>query len=423
MDERRDREIHADGKPQAHSAGAGAGPPLPAGFSASGFAGGVKKSGLDMALLFSDRPAVAGGVFTQNIVRADCVERNSELIERGGVFRAICANSGNANACTGLRGAEDSSSLARAASGLLSIEPEEVLLASTGVIGVPLPVDRMLTALGRKEHMPHGEGLTDAAKAIMTTDTVPKVAGTSCRIDGKDVRLAGIAKGSGMIHPNMATMLGFVLSDAEISGSALREAVRRSADRSFNMISVDGDTSTNDMLLVLANGASAAPRIESLSDEAGRSFYRALEELVQELAVSIARDGEGATKLLEVRVEGAADERAAGTLARAVTRSNLVKAAFFGEDANWGRVLAAMGAAGTSFDPSAVHISFSSEGGEVELMRDGSPLEFDEEEAAAVLAEEEIGIRIGLGDGAASATAWGCDLSYEYVKINGDYRT
>ncbi len=423
MKDRRDKEREEHEASRLQSAGGEKPPPLPSGFTASGFTGGVKKTGLDMALLYSETPAVAGGVFTQNIVRADCVERNLELIERGGHFHAVCANSGNANACTGTRGTEDSRVLAESAAGLLSVDPEEVLLASTGVIGVPLPIDRMRAALGREEHLPHKDGIAEAAVAIMTTDTVPKIAGETCRIGEKVVRLTGIAKGSGMIHPNMATMLGFVLTDASISRTALQEAVRVCADRSFNMISVDGDMSTNDMLLVLANGASSAPPIEALDGEEGEEFSRALERVTRRLAIAIARDGEGATKLLEVRVKGAADEHAASSLARAVTRSNLVKTAFFGEDANWGRILAAMGAAGAPFDPATVEISFSSEGGDVTLMEEGAPVTFDEERAAAVLAAHEIRIHIDLGDGEACATAWGCDLSYEYVKINGDYRT
>ncbi|MFO7850394.1 MAG: bifunctional glutamate N-acetyltransferase/amino-acid acetyltransferase ArgJ [Spirochaetia bacterium] len=412
---------------------------LPKGFTASGFSGGIKKAGKDMALLCSEAPAEGAGVFTRNRVRADCVERNSSLIEGGGKFRAILANSGNANACTGSRGSEDSRALAKAASELLSVDEEEVLLASTGVIGVPLPISGMEKALKNRSHLPNPEGVVEAAEAIMTTDTSPKISSATYSLadtggsaenskedskkNSKEVRLTGIAKGSGMIHPNMATMLGFVVTDAHVSRKVLQEAARSSADLSFNMISVDGDTSTNDMLLILANGLSGSPRIESLDTPEGRAFFDALTEVTRDLATMIARDGEGATKFIEIQTAGASTEREARTLAKSIISSSLVKTAFFGEDANWGRIMAAMGASGADFDPTRVSISFRSRAGELTLMKRGSPLEFSEEHAAKVLSEKEITVEVTLEDGISTATAWGCDLSYEYVKINGDYRT
>ncbi|MFP4490099.1 MAG: bifunctional glutamate N-acetyltransferase/amino-acid acetyltransferase ArgJ [Spirochaetaceae bacterium] len=407
---------------------------LPKGFSASGFYGGVKKAGKDMALLYSEVQAEAAGVFTLNRVRADCVEHNKTLIERGEKIRAILANSGNANACTGSRGAEDSRVLAKAVSELLSVDEREVLLASTGVIGVPLPIESMKKALEDPSHMPQAGGLKDAATAIMTTDTVPKIASATYPVEEQteeeqtegaatQVRLTGIAKGSGMIHPNMATMLGFVVTDADVSREALQEAARRSADLSFNMISVDGDTSTNDMLLLLANGLSGSPRIESLDTPGGTRFFEALCEVTRELAKMIVRDGEGATKFLEVHVSGAETEREARSLAKAIIGSNLVKTAFFGEDANWGRIMAAMGSSGVEFDPLSVSISFRSGAGEIALMDSGTPVEFDEEDAAGVLSRKDILVEVSLKEGRWEARAWGCDLSYEYVKINGDYRT
>lgn len=403
---------------------------LAKGFTASGFSGGVKKRGKDMTLIYSEVPAEAAGVFTLNRVRADCVEHNKTLIESGKKIRAILANSGNANACTGGRGAKDSRVLAKTASELLAVDEREVLLASTGVIGVPLPIERMEKALKDPSHLPHPAGLKDAAEAIMTTDTVPKISSASYPVEeGKasgaegEVRLTGIAKGSGMIHPNMATMLGFIVTDAHVSREALQEAVRRSADLSFNMISVDGDTSTNDMLLLLANGLSGAPRIESIDTPEGRKFFEALSRVTRELATMIVRDGEGATKFIEVHVTGAETEREARSLAKSIVGSNLVKTAFFGEDANWGRIMAAMGASGAQFDPLSVSISFRSGAGELTLMDSGTPVDFKEEDAARVLSREEIFVEVSLKDGRCEARAWGCDLSYEYVKINGDYRT
>jgi len=388
---------------------------------AASFSGGVKKEGQDMAVLYSSHPAVSAGMCTTNRVRAACVDWNSDRL--GNNIRLILANSGNANACTGPRGAQDSHKLASAAAARFQIHTEEVLLASTGVIGVPLPVEKMCSALAALPTLHDTPtALSDAASAIMTTDTVKKIAFFEFHSEGRTVRIAGIAKGSGMIHPNMATMLGFILTDAQIDARLLQDLTRDAVDESFNMISVDGDTSTNDMALVLANGASGV-KIDSRDSCNGIDFEKGLQKVCRELAVAIARDGEGATKLLRVDIEGGTSVSEARTLAKSVVSSNLVKAALFGEDANWGRIIAAMGYSGASFDPDKVSISFSSDAGELQVMDKGMPLPFDENSALIILKEKEIRIDISLTAGCAKATAWGCDLTYDYVKINGSYRS
>lgn len=394
---------------------------LPKGFMAGAFSGGLKKSGPDMAVLYSSHKAVSAGACTTNKVRAACVDWNSERL--GKAVRAILINSGNANACTGDRGIKDSLKLAAATADKYQITSEEVLLASTGVIGVPLPVETMCEAIAVMTPLHDTPtALKNAARAIMTTDTIEKISGFEFHSEGRTVRIAGIAKGSGMIHPNMATMLGFILTDAAIDPSLLQNLLLEAVEESFNMISVDGDTSTNDMVLVMANGASGVS-ITSKEDPACREFKDGLRAVARDLAVAIARDGEGATKLVEAKVTGAATLQNARTLARAVISSNLVKAALFGEDANWGRVLAAMGYYGASFNPRNVTIHFSSAAGDIMVMDNGTPLEFDEETARQVLKSQEILILINLTEGSHEASAWGCDLTYEYVKINGSYRT
>ncbi len=398
---------------------------LPKGFSASGFSGGLKSEGLDMALILSDRPASAAGVFTTNRVKAACIKRNQELC--GNQMRAVLVNSGNANACTGKRGIQDNERVAADVGAAFNIDPEQVLTASTGVIGVPLPIDQMsqaITTLPRTKDAPvsNFSGFDNAASAIMTTDLQKKIAEYSFTVDGKTVRIFGFAKGSGMIHPNMATMLGFILTDAQIDSSLLQHLLQEIVEESFNMISVDGDTSTNDMVIALANGASETA-ITTPGSTAWQEFKEGLNSVARELAIMIARDGEGATKLITAHVNGAVSVQDARTLARGIISSSLVKAAFFGEDANWGRVLAAMGYSGGAFDPRKVDILFSSNYGEVLLMKSGAPVPFDEAKAAKVLAEDEVSVTITLYEGSGSATAWGCDLTYEYVKINGSYRT
>lgn len=394
---------------------------LPKGFQAAGFHGGVKEKGLDMALLHSLHPAASAGVFTTNRVQAACIQWNQERI--GAAVRCIVANSGNANACTGDRGMADSHRIAETVSKQLKISSKEVLLASTGVIGVPLPIDAMCKSLASPIQLHQtATALQNAADAIMTTDTTRKIASHEFHIAGRTVRILGIAKGSGMIHPNMATMLGFLLTDIEIEASLLQKLLSESVDESFNMISVDGDTSTNDMVLALANAASGVA-IKSSEDVAYHEFKKALKKVAQELAKQIARDGEGATKLLQVEVTGAKLVEDARLMARSVVSSNLVKAAIFGEDANWGRILAAMGYSGADFDVNGVSLDFIGSKERIMLLSQGEPRDFDEEKAARILSEETIRAHISLSDGQASATAWGCDLTYDYVKINGSYRT
>lgn len=407
---------------------------LPKGFQFAAFSGGVKASGNDMALLHSTHPAVSAGVFTSNRVRAACVDWNREIV--GKPVRVILVNSGNANACTGSRGMEDSGKLADTAAELLKVKREEVLLASTGVIGVPLPIDSMCEAI-RKAPKLHETptALKESAEAIMTTDTFRKTSFYEFQVNSRTVRIIGMAKGSGMIHPNMATMLGFIMTDIQADADLLQHMISEAVDESFNMISVDGDTSTNDMALLLANGASGV-KLESPDNAAWVEFKKGLHHVSRELAVAIARDGEGASKLIEARVEGAASIKAARTIARSVISSSLVKSAVFGEDANWGRIIAAMGYSGADFNPLKVSIYFTGadsgaaagEGGgdstgNVCLMEKGTPQDFSEEAAAKLLAEKEVKILIQLSEGDGTAVAWGCDLTYDYVKINGSYRT
>ncbi|MFO7730794.1 MAG: bifunctional glutamate N-acetyltransferase/amino-acid acetyltransferase ArgJ [Spirochaetia bacterium] len=398
---------------------------LPQGFSAAGFSGNIKAEGFDMALLLSDRPAASAGVFTTNRVAAACIDWNRELC--GTPMRAVLINSGNANACTGARGMQDNRRLAADLAGSFKIDPEQVFMASTGVIGVPLPIEKMANAvstLAQSAAAPDSssESLERAARAIMTTDLKPKVCSYSFVVGDKTVRITGMAKGSGMIHPNMATMLGFIMTDVELQAPLLQHLLKNAADDSFNMISVDGDTSTNDMVLSLANGASGVA-ITSPDSQEWQAFKEGLNYVARELAIMIARDGEGATKLISATVEGALTLQDARSLARGVVSSNLVKAAFFGEDANWGRVLAAMGYSGGAFDPQAVDILFRSKAGEVLMMESAAPMPFDEEKAATILAADAVEVVIRLYEGTGMATAWGCDLTYEYVKINGSYRT
>jgi glutamate N-acetyltransferase/amino-acid N-acetyltransferase len=394
---------------------------LPRGFQLAAFSGGLKASGNDMALLFSTRPAECAGVFTRNRVRAACVDWNREII--GKPVRAILVNSGNANACTGSRGMEDSRALAEAAAKTLNVKREEVLLASTGVIGVPLPIDSMCAAVRELPKLHETPtALKEVAEAIMTTDTVRKIASYEFQVHRRTVRIVGIAKGSGMIHPDMATMLGFIMTDVKIEAGLLQPMLSAAVDESFNMISVDGDTSTNDMALIMANGTSGIS-IDAPDDIAWKEFKKGLFHVTRELAIAIARDGEGATKLIEVEVTGGIHTAAARTIARSVVSSNLVKAAIFGEDANWGRILAAMGYSGAEFETQKVDISFAGPEKDLLLMENGTPLEFSEKEAARLLSEKEVKIRIKLSEGEGSARAWGCDLTYDYVKINGSYRT
>jgi len=402
----------------------------PTGFKAAGAHIGLKKNGKsDLAILASENLCTAAGCFTQNIVKAAPVTWDMELLSRNKPVKAIVINSGNANACTGNKGHEDCETMAERTSWEFKCSKEEILVCSTGVIGVNLPMDIMKSGISETADLlgsdeEHGVA---CAEAIMTTDTYMKTAACEVTIGGKIVRFGGMAKGSGMIHPNMATMLGFVTTDCAITGELLQKALTECVDSTFNMITVDGDSSTNDTAIILANGMANNKIVDDEAGEDYRIFKFALRAITKKLAVDIARDGEGATKLMEVTVNGAKTYEDAKKIARSVTGSSLFKAALFGEDANWGRVLCAMGYSGGYFDPNGVNLSFRSYGNKwaegVLLMKDGAPVKLDEKQAKIVLKEKEIFIDIQLNDGHASATAWGCDLTYDYVKINGDYRS
>lgn len=389
----------------------------PEGFAAGGVECGVRKPGeKDLGLLSSEYPCAAAGVFTRNVFQGAPLAVTREAVE-GGVLRAVVVNSGNANAATGVRGVEDARRMQALAAEALGVEAWEVAVASTGVIGVRLPMERIekgivaaASGLG-----PDGSGF---AEAILTTDTRRKQVAVRVEVGGKTVTVGGTAKGSGMIHPNMGTMLAFLTTDAAVERNCLQKTLRRATDRSFNRVTVDGDTSPSDLALLLANGAAGNEPLDMDSPDYP-AFAAAVEAVARELAREIARDGEGATRLVEVVVEGARDEESAARLAKAVVGSNLVKAAVFGEDANWGRVLVAMGYSGVAFDPSDVELYF----GPVRVFENGEPVPHDEAEANGALKGGEVRILARLGEGEASAAAWGCDLTYEYVEINGSYRT
>ncbi|WP_347490027.1 bifunctional glutamate N-acetyltransferase/amino-acid acetyltransferase ArgJ [Desulfoscipio sp. XC116] len=389
----------------------------PLGFTASGAVAGIKHERKDVALIYSEREASAAGVFTANIVKAAPVLLTMQHIESGKA-RAVVANSGNANACVGPRGLEDARAMAAEAAGLLQIPEEQVLVASTGVIGQLMPMDRVLSGIRRAAAELSRDGGVDAAAAVMTTDTVSKEAAVTVELGGVKATIGGMAKGSGMIHPNMATMLCFITTDAAIEADWLHKALTTAVERTFNMITVDGDTSTNDMLVVLANGA-AGNRVIDGANSNYAAFVAALEAVCRKLAVAVAADGEGATRLLEVRVRGASSERDARLVARAVASSSLVKAAVFGKDANWGRIICAAGYSGAGFNPESVDIYV----GDVQVAENGGGLPFSEERAAEVLGGDEVVFTIDLHNGDSCAAAWGCDLTYDYVRINGSYRT
>lgn len=390
----------------------------PRGFTASGVPAGLKKdSKLDLALIYSETAASAAGVYTTNLVKAAPLELTRQRVA-GGIARAIIINAGNANACTGERGLPDAAEMARSAAASLTIAEGEVLVASTGVIGVPLPVAKITAAVPKAVNELSKENHTLACQAIMTTDLVPKEYAVQVQIKKNVVTIGGMAKGSGMIHPNMATMLCFITTDAAIGSETLQAALKRAVDRSFNMITVDGDTSTNDMVVTLANGQAGNPEIKPDTEDY-RLFYEGLLEVCTALAKMIARDGEGATRLIEVNVTGTPSKQDARLAARSVAGSNLFKAAVFGKDANWGRILCALGYSGAAFDPALADIFI----GDVQVAKDGGAVEFDEERAAEMLSQDPVMIYVDLKSGAYSATAWGCDLTYDYVRINGSYRT
>mgnify|MGYP001286303926 FL=1 len=383
------------------------------GYSASGLACGIKKNGApDLALAFSELPARAAGVFTTNKVKAAPVIISQERV-KGAVTRAVIINSGNANACVGEEGLSAARVISQSVAEGLQIKPEEVLIASTGVIGVPLPTARIVGAIPSLVSRLSATGGGAAARAIMTTDTYAKEWAVELR---SGIRIGGMAKGSGMIQPNMATLLSVITTDALLDQEVLQDLLRKAVKKTFNRITVDGDTSTNDSVFLLANGASGKSGLTT--KEEVQEFYEGLYEVCLHLAQMLARDGEGATKFLTVRVYRASSEAEAEIAARAVANSNLVKTAFFGEDANWGRILTAVGYSGIAFVPERVEISL----GDLKVYS-GKGLPFDEEKAARILGEKEIEVNINLNHGEAEATIWTCDLSYDYVKINGSYRT
>jgi len=396
----------------------------PKGFQATGGFAGIKKQKNDLCLVYSSVPCKAAGMFTTNIVKAAPVLWDQELVNKGGAIHGLVVNSGNANACTGKQGIEDNRLMAEAFAAQINAKPEEVLICSTGVIGQPMPMDAVQKGI-REISSGLGSSYEDgilAAEAIMTTDTFMKAYAVQIELDGKTVALGGMAKGSGMIHPNMATMLSFVTTDVNITKELLQKALRDTVEDTYHMISVDDDTSTNDTVLVLANGCAENPLI-SAEDERYHKFVKALGEINRKLAVDIARDGEGASKLIEATVTGAVSKKDAVKLAKSIISSSLFKAAMFGADANWGRALCAMGYSGGSFDPDKVSIAFRSGEKEILLMDVGNPVIFDEELALEILKNTHIYVDILLRDGDATATAWGCDLTYDYVKINGEYRS
>ena len=392
------------------------------GFRASGVYCGIRKNPnkKDLALIASSVPASAAAVYTTNLVKGAPLTVTKQHIANGTAQAVIC-NSGNANTCNadGIEIAEKMSALTGAA---LGIDPNDVVVASTGVIGQPLNIAPIAAGIPALAAQLSEEGSAEACSAIMTTDTKQKTVAVEFTLGGKICHLGGISKGSGMIHPNMATMLVFLTTDTAIAAGMLQKALSGDIQKTFNMISVDGDTSTNDMVVILANGLAGNTEITEEGEDFS-TFMLALNTVTVQLCRMIAGDGEGATKLLECRVSGAKTEQTAKTVARSVISSSLTKAAMFGEDANWGRVLCAIGYSGADVDVNKVDVSFVSAAGEVTVCKDGAGVPFSEDLAAKVLHETEIDILIALNDGTGAATAWGCDLTYEYVKINGDYRT
>ena len=392
------------------------------GFTASGVHCGVRKNRTkkDLALIYSEVPASCAAVYTTNLVKGAPLDVTKKHIENG-MAQAVICNSGNANTCNanGIEIAEQMCDLLGAA---LNIAPSDVVVASTGVIGQPLSIEPIKSGIPALVAGLSTDGCDAAAEGIMTTDTVKKEVAVAFELGGKTCRMGGIAKGSGMIHPNMATMLVFITTDAAIAPEMLKKALSTDIAATFNMVSVDGDTSTNDMVTVLANGMAGNETV-STEGEDFATFMKALNTVTVALCRMIAGDGEGATKLLECTVSGADDIQLARTVAKSVICSSLLKAAMFGADANWGRVLCAIGYSGADVDVHKVDVSFRSPKGEILVCKDGAGVEFSEEIAKEILLEREIEILVSVGDGDVSATAWGCDLTYDYVKINGDYRT
>ena len=395
-----------------------AGVTYPQGFQAAGVKAGIKKSGnLDVAVIYTEQEAAVAGTFTQNAV-ASAPVRASKKVVATGMAHAITANAGCANACTGEQGEKDAAAMQDITATALGCKADDVVVASTGVIGVNLPMDKMETGIKQAVKELSTEGSENAGKAIITTDTYSKSCATEITLGGKEVRFGAIAKGSGMIQPNMATMLCFITTDAAIDSKLLQKALAEIVEVSFNMISIDGDMSTNDMVIVLANGAAGNAKITE-ENEDYKLFKATLQNICQELSKKIAADGEGATKFLTISVTGARNFAEAKTIGMSVAKSPLVKTAFFGEDPNWGRVICAVGYAGVPMDPNKTVVKF----GDIPVYANGVGADYDEAELRKVMEAHDIVIGIDMGEGDAKADIWSCDFSYEYVKINGEYHT
>ena len=398
----------------------------PNGFLASATEANIKyKNRTDMAMIFSKVPAISAGVYTTNLVKAVPVLWDRKITDSETYVNAIVINSGIANACTKDEGMEYCKQSAKKVASELGVEENSILLASTGVIGMQLPIDKICAGIeSLSNSLEQSEkAANEAAKAIMTTDTVSKEIAIEFEISGKTVKMGAMCKGSGMIHPNMCTMLGFITTDVNISKELLLKALIDDVVDTFNMVSVDGDTSTNDSLIILANGLADNEKIACESSEEYKVFKSNLNFVTTALSKMIAGDGEGATALFEVAVEGAKTKETARTLAKSVVTSSLTKAAIFGHDANWGRILCALGYSGEKFDPDNMELYFESENGKILIYKDGVSVGFDEEKATKILSAKEVRALVKLNMGDFSATAWGCDLTFDYVKINADYRS
>ena len=395
------------------------------GFKAASTAAGIKyKDRQDMAMIYSQEPCRSAGTFTTNIVKAAPVKWDKNQVTSGAPARAVVINAGIANACTGAEGMGYCGQTAEAAALALGISAESVLVASTGVIGMQLPMDRITAGVKAMAPLLDGslESGTGASRAIMTTDTKNKEVAVRFELGGTTVTMGGMCKGSGMIHPNMCTMLSFVTTDAAISKELLQEALSQDIQDTYNMISVDGDTSTNDTVLLLANGLAGNKEITEKNEDY-HTFCRALKIVNETLAKKMAGDGEGCTALFEVKVVGAETKEQAKILAKSVICSSLTKAAIFGHDANWGRILCAMGYSGAQFDPEKVDLYFESAAGKMQIIKDGVAVDYSEEQATRILSEPEVTAVADIKMGDAKAAAWGCDLTFDYVKINADYRS
>lgn len=395
------------------------------GFQAASTAAGIKYQGrTDMAMVYSEKPCMAAGTFTTNIVKAAPVKWDQDIVYNHPSAQVIICNSGIANACTGEEGFGYCRETAKAAAETMNVDADSVLVASTGVIGMQLPIEKL--AAGVRAMAPKLQGTmeagNEAAKAIMTTDTKEKEVAVEIEIGGKTVTIGGMCKGSGMIHPNMCTMLGFVTTDACISKKLLQEALSQDVKDTYNMVSVDGDTSTNDTVLLLANGMAGNPEITEKNEDY-QKFCEALNYINTTLAKKIAGDGEGATALFEVKIIGAESKEQAVTLSKSVVTSSLTKAAIYGHDANWGRILCAMGYSGAQFDPEKVDLYFESKAGKIQIIENGVAVDYSEEEATKILSEDAVTAIADIKMGDCAATAWGCDLTYDYIKINADYRS